>query len=106
MRCHDIFQIAISVVEALLKKRVDEKTVFTMSFRCNDPKVNVVAVWFMVQIFEIMYNSVIVDPIVILEGIVNEINWILRTCNSSFDDAFQTTKMEAQMQIISIRYDT
>ena len=85
-------------------KKIDEGSVFTMSFRCKDKNVNIVVVWFLVNVFELMYYSNIEDPIVILERVEKEIDWMQRyTCK--YSDAFQTLKMEIQMQIMSFKYD-
>ena len=101
----DIFCLVTSIVENALKKKIDEATMFTMSFGVGDKKINTVVVWFLVNVFEMMYSSSIVDPILILERMVNEIDWISKSYNSKYEEAFQILKMEAQMQIISIKFD-
>ena len=75
-----------------------------MSFRCKDRIVNIVVVWFLVQVLELMYYSNIEDPVLILERVEKEIDWIQRyTCK--YADSFQTLKMEIRMQIMSFNYD-
>ena len=101
----DVYCIIIAILETVLKKKLDEKTVFTMSFRCKDNSINVVAVWFLVYVFELMYSSGVVDPIVVLDAVLREINWILQKCNSKYDDAFEVLRIETQIQIIGIKYD-
>ena len=104
VRVNDIYCATISIVESVLKKKIDERSVFTMSFRCKDKNVNIVVVWFLVNVFELMYYSNIEDPIVILERVEKEIDWMQRyTCK--YSDALQTLKMEIQMQIMSFKYD-
>ena len=104
---NDIHCSIIAVVESILKKRVDEKSIFTMSFRCKDQSVNVVVVWFLVQVFERIYRSNVTDPVSILEEVVNKIVWMekMYVYTQKYSDAFQTLKMEIQLQIISFKYD-
>ena len=78
---------------------------FTMSFGIGDGKINTVVVWFLVYVFEMMYSSGIVDPILILERTVNEIDWIIKSCSGKYEEAFYIVKMEIQTQIVSIKLD-
>ena len=104
IRVNDIYCSVITIVESVLKKKVDEKSIFTMSFRCKDRIVNIVVVWFLVQVLEHMYYSNVEDPVLILERVEKEIDWIQRyTCK--YADSFQTLKMEIRMQIMSFNYD-
>ena len=104
VRVNDIYCATISIVESVLKKKVDEKSVFTMSFRCKDKMMNIVVVWFLVQVLELMFYSNIEDPVLILEGVEKEIDWTQRY-TSKYYDSFQTLKMEIRMQILSFKYD-
>ena len=77
------------MVEDALKKKIDKAAKFTMSFGIGDRKTNTVVVWFLVNVFEIMYSSGIVDPILILERTVNEIDWIIKDVAENMRMHFQ-----------------
>ena len=102
---NDIYCASISIVESVIKKKIDEKSIFTMSFRCKDPKMNIVSVWFLVQVFEHMYKSSIVEAVSILEGVLKEIVWLMKVNRTKYIEEFRTLKREIQMQIASFKYD-
>ena len=102
---NDIYCAAIDIVESIIKKKVDEKSIFTMSFRYKDPIVNIVVVWFLVQVFDRMYYFGTIDPIVILEGVEKEVEWIRRVCSYKYWDSLEALRMEIRMQILSFNYD-
>ena len=102
---YDVFCTVKAIVESVLKKKVDDKCFFTVSFRCKDQRVNVVVVWFLVQVLEKMYYSSITDPVLVLEEVVKEIDWLQWIYSAKYSDPFETLKMEIQMHILSFKYD-
>ena len=85
----DIFCLATLMVEDALKKKIDEAAKFTMSFGIGDSKINTVAMWLLVNVFEMMHSSGIVDPILLLERTVNEIDWIIKDVAENMRMHFQ-----------------
>ena len=66
---------------------------------------NIVVVWFLVQVFDRMYYFGTIDPIVILEGVEKEVEWIRRVCSYKYWDSLEALRMEIRMQILSFNYD-
>ena len=71
----DIFCLATLMVEDALKKKIDKAAKFTMSFGIGDSKM--------------MHSSGIVDPILLLERTVNDIDWIIKDVAENMRMHFQ-----------------
>ena len=93
------------ILEAVMQKEINEECFFTMAFQCPDRDLNRVAVWFLVQVLDCIYNGGQVDPVCILESVIKEIDWLRQKCNKKFEEALLNLRIEITMQITSFKYD-
>ena len=105
IRSNDLYCVVIMVLEAILQEQINEESIFTMTFRCSNQELNRVTVWFLVQVFDSMYNGGHIEPVPILESIVKEIDWLRPVCNSKFGEALMNLRIEIIMQITSFKFD-
>ena len=101
MQCppvHDIFCLLKEILQNFMKKKTTVDEIFTVSFRCKEPTRNVIGVWLVMKVFFYVLHEEIEETELILNKIVNDIDWVVGYCGGKFLEIFHELRTEIEIQ--------